>query len=251
MLDFRLHHYEIDERHYLLLPKLNRPQMETLASLLEGRDFDVRLSSVLEGKRKDFFIRIDPAGFSYSWGDPLDLLGPMIPEIIKAKKVKTTVRRLRGFYYDLLSADRTTIIKFHARIESALRWDALRALGVSALSPDEKEVLLSISESSEGSCRTLTDFPMGGSRVKIVGGKQYYDSNLSFCEFAASLPTAGEKANRNSYLPRNGVLEPDMYKAPSNRLLSTLFSNLGEWCFFETETAKTLIDESAGPSMPR
>lgn len=77
----------------------------------------------------------------------------------------------------------------------------------------------------------LTDFPTEGAKVRMLGGRQYFDSQLSPAEVSSTLRAVGEKRARNSYLPKSGVMYLDSLKLPSHSEQEALFDRLGEWCY--------------------
>ena len=79
----------------------------------------------------------------------------------------------------------------------------------------------------------LTDFPADGSKVKILGPRQYYLSLLDCEEAASTLRIAGARSEHNSYLPRNSVVEFESVRPFSHARWVEVIGRLGEWCHFE------------------
>ncbi len=230
MLEFGLHEFRLGNRFYVLLPKLGRPQSEALAKRLTDKGFAVRRYSELVASKKGAVLHVNPAGFCWSNVDSGDALAPAIPGILALPKETTTLEDLRNRYFALGRSEGSVAVRFSTRMESSSLWEGLRTGGECGLTPDELAVASSVIGASRGGCRLLTDFPAEGSKIRIVGKRQYYESSLDQSEAASTLRPVGQKGERNSHLPREGILLFESLLLPPREKQLELFNGLGEWC---------------------
>lgn len=78
----------------------------------------------------------------------------------------------------------------------------------------------------------LADFPRVRSVTRTCGRRRYFESSFRAVEAESTLRAVGEKASRNSYLPRDGVLRFSGTLTPPHEEAVGLFEGLGEWCSF-------------------
>ena len=232
MHPFRVHQFHLRGRHYLLLPKLNQPQMHLFAERLSTRGFTLKHGRELIARSREGALHIDPAGLCWSAFDPADAILPAIPDVLAKEKQRIPLRDLRGLYFASTILRGETLARLSTRLESGATWDALRASGECSLAPDEREVASFLMKRSLGPCRMVADFSMEGSLPMIRGRRLYFDCYAD-CDLACSfLRAAGERASQNSYLPRDGVLSLGHSALRRSGSFEDLFRNLGEWCFY-------------------
>ena len=142
------------------------------------------------------------------------------------------MREMSRMYYRAGRSQGRTVVRFATRLEASAMWDAPRATGECGLSPDEHAVVSAISRLAGGRCTTLTNFPFDGAASRISGGKQYYEGPIDSMEAASTLRQAGGGLRRSSYVLRDAILTFDHEISPPEAQLASLFSDLGEWCFF-------------------
>jgi hypothetical protein len=241
LLEFNLHEIEVGSRHYILLPKLNRSQMQMLGNTLKSKGFTIYGASTLTAKGNDQVLHINPQGLCWSASDPSDLVVPALPKIMRAPKVIVPLEELKSLYFTLRPSESVFIVRFEPRMEKGPLWKALRATDQCGLAPDELAVLLFLLKSAGGECEVLTDFPTRMGRRRLIGGKLYFDSHLAISEVRSTLRSVEARSSRNSYLPRGMILRLSKYKSPSELRFSELFESLGEWCFLTPASAKGLI----------
>ena len=233
MLEFSLHEIRVGSRFYILLPKLNRTQMQTLGAGLKRQGFAVGGDSSMKAKGRGAILHIDSGGLCWSNADPADWIVPAIPELLSAPKEEVPLEALKRQYFSLQTSGSTAILRFEPRIERGSLWRALRNSDQCGLSPDETAVLLFLLESAAGGCDLLTDFPTSTSLRRAIGGKLYFDSHLNLSEIRSTLRSAGRRSTRNSYLPWRGILRLAKFKNPPRGQYAELFEGLGEWCFLK------------------
>jgi hypothetical protein len=220
LLRFRVHQLVLGGRHYLLLPKLNRKQLDFLRRELGG-------VSALGGpshNSSETAIHVDRAGLCWSNRDPADAVLPLIPEILSMPKENATREAILGMYF---AAD-GTCGSIRTRLEASSNWRRLRGAGECGLTPDEHAVAGSVIRAG-GSCTVVTDYASEGSSAEVWGRRRYFRSELPSSEILGSLRTVGERRDRNSYLPQDGLLK--LRRQEGSEALSAV-EELGDWCSF-------------------
>jgi hypothetical protein len=228
---FGFHQVQLGSKFYLLLPKLNELQLRAIGRRLAERGFAVETGSSLKATSRKAALYVNPVGYCWSSVDPADAIAPSIPQLLRAPKQKASVSELASRYFDVQTDGSSASVRLSTRMESSTLWHGLRADGLVALTPDERAVV-SFLVGASGGCELLTDFPRLGSRVRIIGRRQYYESRLGPAEAKSTLRALGERGLRNSYLPERGVLVFDSFSLPSRKELARVFESLGEWCYF-------------------
>lgn len=235
---FLFHAIDTGGRTTILLPKLNRAQVEIIRERLESLGFKTAGYFAIRAERKGTVVHVRPSGLCWSSSDPTDVIAPVVPRLLSAKKENVTPEELEGYYFTPKESSGLVRLNLKPRIESSALWDQLRARGLCGLTPDEHTVYKSLLESGGGECRLLTDFPVEGSVMRRKGRKVYFDSSLEPEEAASTLRVVGLTQERNSYLPRDSLLEfgalglsQDKKKERQRRV----FADLGEWCYFTSE----------------
>ena len=231
LLSFTVNQVHLGRLHYILLPKLNRGQMQALSQRLGVPGYSNHLRGVLTARSDAGTIHVDPAGLCWSNADPADAILPAIPALLPERKERIPLEELKGMYFTSARIKGETVVKLRTRIEASSRWEALRASGGCGLAPDERAVALFLTERLEG-CNLLTDFSTDGSTPRRCGRRIYFDSMLGAADAMSTLRIACEIQTRNSYLPRDNVLRSRGHLSLSRRHLSELFVELGEWCYF-------------------
>jgi hypothetical protein len=178
-------------------------------------------------------IHVDPRGFCWSSFDPRDEILPVIPILLETPMESEPLLELMGSYFMFSKSKAKTVVKVSTRVESSTLWRALRGSGECGLTPDEHAVVSFLFKKAKGMCRLLTDYPTDGSTLRIYGRRRYYESELGPPEVVSTLRSAGQRAFRNSYVPRNGALTFESLDLSSGEELAHLFQDLGEWCFFQ------------------
>jgi hypothetical protein len=218
---------------YLLLPKLIPPQLEILSRRLSKIGLKVTGGPTLTGRRPGQTIRISPSGLCWSNRDLLDSVVPTIPDLLDVKKQPARASDVARLYFRASRVGRTVTLRFLLRIESGLLWTKLRRDDACGISPDEHSVITSILSANSGGCEMVTDFPVEGSRVRVIGTKQYYASLLSCSGIASTLRSASGRQERNSYLTESGTVVLDSVKRHAPHELLRVLKGLGEWCYFD------------------
>ena len=232
MLRFTVHQFKLSNRSYILLPKLNSVQMGLLTTGLTRHGFSFRYSGPrVTAKSERGLVHVDPAGLCWARFDPSDIVLPLIPELVKARKEEIPLGGLAAKYLKGTKSGQDSLVLL-TRLESGPAWDSLRSLNECGLSPDEYRVASFLVSRAKRWVRVTTDYPVGDMRSSLMGRKRYFLSNLSPDQAESTLRQAGRSQARNSYLPRDGVLESDGILPPSRQELGDLFSGLGEWCYF-------------------
>ena len=232
LLKFELVGLSIGGKEYLLLPKLVPSQMEILADRLSKTGFAVERGPVLTAKRRGHVIRVSPAGLCWSNRDPSDAVGPAIPDLLEVRKVPVSLGELARLYFRMRRAGSRSYFHFTPRVESGPTWVSLRRAGASGLSPDERSVIRAAVGSFEGRCEVLTDFPLDGSRARLIGRRLYYASALTGPELSSTLRAVGVSAARNSYIPENASIALERPISTQESLREAM-RGLGEWCYFD------------------
>jgi hypothetical protein len=203
-----------------------------------GRRFQrlgrVRMSSDhLSAELRSGVLHVVSSGLCWSRIDPADFILPIIPDILSVSKNDIPSKEdLESMYFRTSRESGVFRIHLRVRLERSSTWSALRALGECALAPDEHAVVTHLLRSSRGSCRVLTDFPGHCSKLVVYRGKRYFDSRVEATYAAETLRHTDEGSARNSYVPRNGVLELRGASCLERRTIADLFESLGEWCSF-------------------
>ena len=232
LLEFKLRNFQIGSRYFLILPKLNEKQLDVIRRRLLKNSFEVVLTtSRLKAEKKGASLQVDKAGFCWASADPFDAIAPAIPEILAVPKKKVKLKVLKDAYFRTLNLETPTEVIVLARLESSPMWRHLRAHGLCALSPDEKEVTQFLLGHALGGAMFLTDFPNQTSRSHMIGGRQFYDTAIDASELEHTLKTIGDAKFRNSYLPERGILRFEAFTSPTSEELRRLFDGLGEWCY--------------------
>ena len=81
-------------------------------------------------------------------------------------------------------------------------------------------------------CVLLTDYPLPTCRPRMIGGRQYFESEVSPNDAEGTLSVVGSTRIRSSFIPKGGILFIRGFKAPSERDFVRLFESMGEWCYF-------------------
>ena len=232
MLPFRVHQLQIGSREYLLLPKMTHGQMHLISARLESMGYSVQLSRSLSASSRAETIHVEPSG--YCWGSSSigDAILPAIPEILAFPKERVTASALRAMYLTGRKSHQRAVVRLTTRLESFSLWSSLRGLGSCGLSPDEHAVTSFLMRRAKGRCGVATDFPAGNSAPRFYGKKRYYHSRLACKQAADTLRVAGPPGTRNSYLPRDGLIELANMDLPSDRDWGELARRFGEWCYF-------------------
>jgi hypothetical protein len=207
--------------------------MEVLAKRLTEKGLAVRHSGVISAKSVKGVIHVDPRGYCWSTVDPSDEVLPAIPALLEIRKERKPLMELAELYFNIANSRVKTVVRLATRIESSALWKALRASGDCGLTPDEHAVISFLVKQARGKFRLLTDYPIDGSIMKVYGRRRYFESSIGLTEAGSTLRSVGQKASRNSYIPRDGALMFDNIVNPPKEELSHLFEGLGEWCYFE------------------
>ncbi len=235
---------EVAGRYVVPLPKLNPSQLGILADRLAGLGYDVSTTGEMTARQEEKVIHVNARGYCWSHQDPTDGIAPAIPALLAAQKQTLTADAIACLYF--MSTGRSeVVVRFSPRIERGPLWTKLRESGACGLTPDEHLVATSVLSAGTGRCRMLTDFPVEGNHVRIFGRRVYYDSRIDVREAASTLRMIGRKRERNSYLPRDGVVR-FRSAMPLRQSAAEIGKHLGEWCFFQPSYRKGLIAEDAG-----
>jgi len=251
VLRFSLHEVKIGSRFYLLLPKLNPRQMLTIELRLRAQGFSVRADPQIIAKKDREILHCLSSGLCWSGTDPSDALIPVIPELLASPKDEVSVSALKEIYFGMVKSGSAAMVRFLPRMEGGPTWRLLRAMGACSLAPDELAVLDFLLEHASGGCNLVTDFPAPRVRKRIIHGRQFYETNLPVADARSTLASVGSQADRNSYLPKRGILKLSTFNHPSRREYLELFESLGEWCYFQPDQRKGLIARAARHPSPR
>ncbi|MDA4125099.1 MAG: hypothetical protein OK438_06605 [Thaumarchaeota archaeon] len=222
---------KLGETWYLPLPKLAESQTRFIADRLRTKGYTVGGSRVFVARKGDTVLHVDPAGLCWSREDPSDAFGPALPDLLKMEREGLAIDQLRARYFSGGRSGGSLTVRFSTRMESSPLWADLRAAGECGLTPDERDVVLMVVRSSKEGCIFITDFPTEGSRVRVLGRRQYYESSLDPDAVSSTLRATGERRGRNSYLPKGGMLHFSSLLLPSHAKQAEFFAGLGEWCF--------------------
>ncbi len=230
MIPFRIHHFLLGGRHYILLPKLNRGQIEILAKRFAKAGYPVEVRGLITARLREGTIHVSPDGLCWSAFDPSDSVLPAIPDLLAAPKEKVPVQILKARYLRPARTGVSTAMRISTRIESSSSWDKLRASGDCGLAPDEHAVVSLLLNGARAKCTLVTDFPVTGSVPRVCGRKRYYDSRLEIGAALSSFRVVGSRFPRNSYLERDNSLRLDGFSAPSSDDWRNLFHEVEDWC---------------------
>jgi len=233
MLRYEPLQFELGTKKLMLLPRLVPSQLAILANRLSATGFKVARDCGLVARRPGQTVRVSAAGFCWSNQDLSDVIVPAIPGLLATPKQSVRADVLMRSYFRIAQGSSGVVVHFSPRVEIGSSWIRLREGGLCALAPDEHAVAKVVLGAGSGKCRMLTDFPLEGSRVKILGRKRYYDSFLPASEAAATLGVAGSRGDRNSYLARDGTVSLVSPGRTSRRKWIDALRNLGEWCYFD------------------
>lgn len=215
------------ERYFLPLPKLNDSQLELLVKRLEVSGFRVSVGRTIRARKGERAITIEGSGLAWSNMELLDPLAPVIPALLSVRKTK-----VRGNpYFSAKLTGGSYRAQLFLRMEALGTWGELRKHDLSGLTPDEAVVISSLLEGSRGEVRGVTDYPREEGRILQFGKKVYYESMIDGGEFIANLRTVERKGIRNSYVPRNSVVDVEVTRAPSVRRIAKVIGSLDEWCY--------------------
>lgn len=215
------------ERYFLPLPKLNDSQLELLVKRLEVSGFRVSVGGTIRARKGERAITIEGSGLAWSNMELLDPLAPVIPALLSVRKTKVGGN---PYFSAKLTGGRYRAQLF-LRMEALGTWEELRKHDLSGLTPDEAVVISSLLEGSRGEVRGVTDYPREESRILQFGKKVYYESMIDGGEFVANLRTVERKGIRNSYVPRNSVVDVEVTRAPPVRRIAKVIGSLDEWCY--------------------
>lgn len=212
------------------LPKLTPTQMMMLQRRFESLGFTAAGTRQLRASKARTRISVEQAGVCTSNEDVSDVLAPVLPEILASPREEVPFGVVRDSYFTSQRIGGKLLFRLTPRLESELFWDELRQKGSCALMPDERAVYSAILSSCASLSSLVTDFPVEGSAVRLIGKRQYYDSKLGPAEAGSTLRGIGTKGARNTYLPRNSMLVLDS-GLQLKKELAALFRELGDWCF--------------------
>jgi len=222
---------ELGGKHYVLLPKLGGNQIGLVEEGLRSRGFSIRESRGIIATRKGVVVKVFPIGYASSTSDLTDFIAPIIPELLKSPKETVAAKELVNQYITL-DVNEPKRLRITPRLESGSTWNWLRRLGLCALTPDEHLILKLFLSRARTCSDLLTDFPTRSSRVRVLGTRQFYESALESSDAASSLRSLGHKGERNSYLPRSGILGVEGFTFPSDSELTAAFNDVGDWSSF-------------------
>ena len=231
MLAFKVHRLEIRGRHYILLPKLNKGQMEAIGKRLANIGFRVTHGDMMTAANSKTTLHIEPAGLCWSASDPSDCVLPLIPDILRCEKEAIGRAELQGMYLRIFSESGHYFVKFSPRLEFLWVWDSLRSAAGCGLAPDEHLVAKLMLDEPGGSFPVVTDFTTVNSLPFYSGNRLYFRSTLPSATACNTLRVIGPMKHENSYLPRDGVL-PVPRTSLEPRKIAACFEELGEWSSF-------------------
>ncbi len=228
-MDYSLHQIFLEERerYFLPLPKLNDSQLELVARRLEVSGFRVSVGGTVRARKGERALTVERGGLAWSNMELLDPLAPVIPALLSVRKTKV---QGNPYFSGKLAGGRYRAQLF-LRMEALGMWGELRKHDQSGLTPDEAVVVSLLLEGGRGEVRGVTDYPREQSRIVQFGKKLYYESMVDVGEFIANLRTIERKGSRNSYVPRNSVVEVEVNRAPSVRRIAKVVGSLDEWCY--------------------
>jgi len=175
-------------------------------------------------------IMVDRRGICSSNEDLSDFVAPAVPEILALAQARVSFSELRNMYFASETRGSALLLRLSPRLETQSFWEELRSMGSCALTPDERLVYSILLSSLVSLDPLVTDFPVEGSAVRRINGRQYYDSILEPAEAASTLRGMGSTQERSTYLPRNSLLSFSPASLPKEELRRA-FGELGDWCF--------------------
>ena len=226
-----MHQIQLGGKHHILLPKLNSSQIEVLTKRFAEMG-PVRRDAFLAVTSRQGTIGVSKTGHCWASFDPSDVVLPAVPALLSCPKEGAPLETVRGKYLGMSKSHDGLTTRVLPRLESSSSWRGLRKLGGCALAPDEHAVASFILKRVRGECKMVTDFLVDGSTPLVFGGKRYFDSKLNADEAALTLRRVGERSQRNSYIPQDGMLGLVPVSSIGRRDWIDLFTELGEWCPF-------------------
>jgi len=231
LLRFKVHQFQLGGKYYLLLPKLNSLQIETLARRFSEIG-TVRRGATLALSLRDGTIRVSDEGLCWSSIDPSDVVLPAIPALLSCPREEVSIETIKSKYFRTSRSKEGATFHFLPRLEYASRWQELRASDGCALAPDEHTLVSFVLVRYTGNCEMITDFYIDRSAALVLGRKRYFNSRLDPDEAASTLRVVGERGRRNSYIPKDGKIGPSPSSTRNEKDWVDLFAELGEWCPF-------------------
>jgi len=241
MLEFHLNCIRLSGRFILLLPKMTPGQIEIVLDRLTSIGLKIQRGGTLKGKMGRQSFQLNANGWCSSNFDSTDVIAPIIPCLLGTAKEPCTSEEAGKLYFRREKTDRELIMKFVSRIESGTLWTRLREAGECAVTPDEHAVFSGILREMPGRFAMVTDFPSRGAKRMFIGGRMYFAAMLTGTEAASTLRSIDSKHERNSYLPRNGIIR--VRYSPRVSIREPDFYDFGEWCSFRPQGTKGLIQE--------
>jgi hypothetical protein len=232
---FKVVELKLEGAYYLPLPKLNPAQMAVLGERLRSVGLAVHTSPELRASGSGRVVHYSVRGVAWSIRSPMDLIAPVVPKLLKMKKRKIRAEDFLSHYFVLKSRGHGAVARMFPRMETSRLWRGLRAQGVSALTPDEAEVVSLLLSKANGKVAGVSTRPVAGSRIRQLGKKVYHFATLDPSEFASELATLGDAAG--TFLPPDGILRFQSFEPLDPFEVGGLASRMGQWCYFLPETA--------------
>lgn len=214
---------------------MNQRQAAVAARFLAGRGFKVRPGAHMVASRPDITLHLNSEGLCWSPNDPSDHILPLIPQLLDVPKEGIRPRPLTSMYFT--RRHDTTIARVTTRLEHSSTWKALRSQGISALTPDEHAMVGELLSHSEAAT-LLTDFPLLQSRLKRIGHRRYFESELPGREASATLRQLEGSGPRSSYLPRTCLVRLEQSSPLGYEEISDALDRAGDWCGYRLEGRK-------------
>ena len=221
---------ELGRRFYVPLPKLTSRQVGVVAGRLQALGFQTARSEVLHARKGRDSVTLESRGVCSSNRDLVDILAPVIPDLISKDRERVPFNLLCDRYFQVTKTGPRATLKLRPRLESATLWDELRESDSSGLTPDERAVYELLLSRAGISCRVLTDYPTDGCSITRIGRKRYYYCEVAGSDAAINLREIGARRPRNSYLPRSSIIRIDSFTHHDTKLRQVL-AGLGDWCF--------------------
>jgi hypothetical protein len=143
-------------------------QLNILSTRLSGSGFKATTSSMLTARRPGQTIHIGSSGYCLSNRDPTDLVVAAIPELLAAPKQSVPATALMRTHLQTKHSAPGVAVRFTPRIESGILWTEPRRADNCDLAPDDHSVLRAVLGTASGRCTLLTDFPVEGSKIKVL-----------------------------------------------------------------------------------
>ncbi|MDG6982001.1 MAG: hypothetical protein JRM74_00925 [Nitrososphaerota archaeon] len=233
MTPFKVHRLLVGNRHVLPLPKLNASQLRFLAAEIGKRGFAVsERVGALTATSRDFRVHIEQAGYCWCSKDPVDLVVPLVPDLLAFSRERVSAESLAQMYFAEFLAEGVPSVKLRPRLEAASNWERLRASGDCGLTPDERLTAAMLMGSADVAGPVVADFPTDGSFPLILGRRMYFQSIMSGTEAGSTLREVGGRRPRNCYVPKDGVFT-SFTPSLATKCATELAEEAGEWCFFE------------------